>query len=86
MALLHLSAGIDSGIEEAEEVTGVGTGSEASTWCFGDFLESFGAMVGKMGTLGEVQPSFILSQPLPLPISAIDSYQRRSNKNGNSDD
>jgi hypothetical protein len=39
-----------------------------------------------MGTLGEAQPSFILSRPLPLPISATNSYQRRSNKNDNSDD
>jgi hypothetical protein len=30
----------------------------------------------KMKTLGKVQPSFILSRPLPLPISATDSYQR----------
>jgi hypothetical protein len=48
-------------MEEAEEVRVTGTGSEASTWCFGDFLASFGAMVEKMGTLGEAQPSFILS-------------------------
>jgi hypothetical protein len=87
MVSLHQLAGMDSGIEEVEEAAAVGTGSGgASTWCFGDFLGSFGAVVGMMKTLDGAQPSFILSQPLPLPISAIDSNQRQSSKNGNLND
>jgi hypothetical protein len=49
-------------------------------------LDCPGAMVGTMKTLDKAQPSFILSQPLPSSISAINSYQQQSNKNGNSDD
>jgi hypothetical protein len=86
MASLRLSAGMESGMEEAEVAAAVGIGSGASTWCFVDFLGSLGAMVRMMKTLDEVQPSFILSQPLPLPISAINSYQWRSNENGSLDD
>jgi hypothetical protein len=77
---------MDSRIEEAEEAAAVGTSLGASTWCFGDFLGSFGAMVETMKTLDEAQPSFILSQPRPLSIPEINSYQRQSNKNSNSDD
>jgi hypothetical protein len=83
---LHLSVWMESGIEDAEVAAAVGGGSGASTWCLVDFLGSLGAMVGMMRTLDKAQPSFILSQPLPLPISAIDSYQRRSNENGSSND
>jgi hypothetical protein len=61
-----------TGIEEAKAV--------------GWNLDCLRAMVGMMKTLDKAQPSFILSQPLPLPISAIDSYKQQSNKNGNSDD
>jgi hypothetical protein len=83
---LHLSVGMESGIEEAEAAAAVGSGSGASTWCLVDFLGSLGAMVGMMKTLDKAQPSFILSRPLPLPISAINSYQQQSNDNGSSDD
>jgi hypothetical protein len=61
MALLHLSAGMESGMEEAEGAAAVRISSGASTWCFVDFLGSLGAMVGMMKTLDEAQPSFILS-------------------------
>jgi hypothetical protein len=61
MVSLHQSAGMDLGIEEVEEAAAVGTGSGASTWCFGNFLGSFGAMVGIIKTLDGAQPSFILS-------------------------
>jgi hypothetical protein len=69
-----------------EVAAAVGSGSKASTWCLVDFLGSLGAMVGMMKTLDEAQPSFILSRPLPLPISASDSYQQRFNEKGSLDD
>jgi hypothetical protein len=82
MASLCLSAGMESGMEEAEAAAAVGIGLGASTWCFVNSLGGLRAMVGMMKTLDEVQPSFILSRPLPLPISAIDSYQWQFSKNG----